>query len=170
MRTVKRIVKIHQVDGYRVWCLFNNGQSRIIDFEEVFQRWKVKAGDLEFVLATSLEAFQHIELQNGTFVWKNIEFASTDENGDPVMHYYECDPIVMYEMSKPDPARGMELGLMIRQARIESGLTQEELAEKSGTTKHYISKIENNKAGIELSTLSKIIEAGLGKSLRIEIV
>jgi DNA-binding XRE family transcriptional regulator len=170
MRTVKRIIKIHQVDGYKVWCLFNNGQSRIIDFEEVFRKWNVKAGDLEFILATSLGAFQQIELQDGTFVWKNVELESTDEDGKPVKHSYECDPIVMYEMSKPDPTRGMELGLMIRQARMELGLTQEELAEKSGTTKHYISKIENNKTGIELSTLSKIIEGGLGKSLRIEIV
>jgi hypothetical protein len=94
MRTVKRIIKIHQVDGYKVWCLFNNGQSRIIDFEEVFRRWNVKAGDLEFVLATSLGAFQQIELQDGTFVWKNVELESTDEDGKPVKHSYECDPIV----------------------------------------------------------------------------
>ncbi|MBK6902797.1 MAG: helix-turn-helix transcriptional regulator [Saprospirales bacterium] len=55
------------------------------------------------------------------------------------------------------------IGLMIKQARKEAGLTQEELARKSGTSKHYISRIENNKSDIELLTLIKIVEAGLGK-------
>lgn len=58
---------------------------------------------------------------------------------------------------------------MIKQARKDAGLTQEELAQKSGTSKHYISRLENNKADIELLTLKKIIEAGLGKRLQIAI-
>jgi DNA-binding XRE family transcriptional regulator len=37
-----------------------------------------------------------------------------------------------------------KLGAMLLEARIEKGLTQEELAVKVGTTKSYISKIENN--------------------------
>ena len=51
---------------------------------------------------------------------------------------------------------------MIRQARNEMGLTQKQLASKSGITKHYISRLENNRTGIELSTLVCIIESGLG--------
>lgn len=57
---------------------------------------------------------------------------------------------------------------MIKQARKELGLTQQELAEKSGTSKHYISRIENEKSGIELMTLKKIVE-GLGKRLQISV-
>lgn len=52
---------------------------------------------------------------------------------------------------------------------IESGLTQEQLARRSGTTRFYISRIENNKTDIEMSTFRKIIEAGLGKNLRFSI-
>lgn len=121
-------------------------------------------------MATDLLAFQHIELLDGTFVWCNIAVNSTDEYGNAVVHPYDADPIVMYEMSQPDPTRQLQLGLLIKQVRKDLGLTQEELAQKSGTTKHYISKIENDKSGIELSTLARIIEGGLGKRLQIEII
>lgn len=49
------------------------------------------------------------------------------------------------------------------------GLIQEELAQKSGTTKHYISRLENNRTGLELSTLKRIIEGGLDKKMKIII-
>jgi len=49
-------------------------------------------------------------------------------------------------------------------------MTQQELAEKSGTTKNYISRLENNKSDIELMTLQKIVEAGLGRYLRVQII
>ncbi|MFN6064331.1 MAG: helix-turn-helix transcriptional regulator, partial [Bacteroidota bacterium] len=37
-------------------------------------------------------------------------------------------------------------------ARLGSGLTQEDLAQKSGTTRTYISRIENNKSDLEITT------------------
>lgn len=55
-----------------------------------------------------------------------------------------------------------KLGVLLQEARREKGLTQEELAEKVGTTKSYISKIENNVKEVRLSTLQKIVEVGLG--------
>jgi HTH-type transcriptional regulator / antitoxin HipB len=62
-----------------------------------------------------------------------------------------------------------KLGFMIQQARIEKGMTQEELAEKCGTNKGYISKIENNVKEARLSTLQKIVELGLGGHLELSI-
>lgn len=62
-----------------------------------------------------------------------------------------------------------KIGAMILEARLEKGLTQEELAEKVGTTKSYISKIENNIKEARLSTLQKIIELGLGGRLELFI-
>ncbi len=61
------------------------------------------------------------------------------------------------------------LGALIQQARIERGLTQEQLAEKCGTNKGYISKIENNIKEVRLSTLRKIVEFGLGGKLELSI-
>ena len=62
-----------------------------------------------------------------------------------------------------------KLGALIHEARIEQGLTQEELAKKIGTTKSYISKIENNIKEVRFSTLKKIIELGLGGKLQLSI-
>jgi len=62
-----------------------------------------------------------------------------------------------------------KIGAMIQEARLERGLTQEELAEKVGTTKSYISKIENNIKEARISTLQKIIELGLGGHLELSI-
>jgi HTH-type transcriptional regulator/antitoxin HipB len=54
-----------------------------------------------------------------------------------------------------------ELGVLIQEMRKERGLTQEQLALKCGTTKTYISKIENNTSDIRLSTLMRIVRQGL---------
>lgn len=61
------------------------------------------------------------------------------------------------------------LGVMLKEARIEANLTQEELAEKTGTKKSYISRIERGLSDIQISTYYKLIELGLGKHLNISI-
>ena len=62
-----------------------------------------------------------------------------------------------------------KIGALIHEARLEKGLTQAELAEKVGTTKSYISKIENNIKEVRFSTLKKIVELGLGGQLELSI-
>ena len=59
------------------------------------------------------------------------------------------------------------LGVLLEEARIKLGMTQEELADKCGTNKSYISRIENNASDIRLSTLMKIIQQGLGGHLKL---
>lgn len=59
---------------------------------------------------------------------------------------------------------------MLKDARKEANITQEQLAEKIGTKKSYISRLENGKADIQLSTLFKIFETGLGREVRLTIV
>jgi ribosome-binding protein aMBF1 (putative translation factor) len=61
------------------------------------------------------------------------------------------------------------LGVMLKEARQEAKLTQEQLAEKTGTKKSYISRIERGLSDIQISTYHKLIEIGLGKSLNISI-
>ena len=62
-----------------------------------------------------------------------------------------------------------KIGLILRQEREKSGLTQEELAKKIRTTKSAISRIENHSEDIKLSTLLKVTKA-LGKNLSIKIL
>lgn len=61
------------------------------------------------------------------------------------------------------------LGVMIQELRKGQGLTQEQLAEKCGTTKTYISRIENNASDIRLSTLMRIVREGLGGHLKLSV-
>jgi ribosome-binding protein aMBF1 (putative translation factor) len=62
-----------------------------------------------------------------------------------------------------------KLGGMLQQARLDKGLTQEQLAEKCGTNKGYISRIENNLKEARISTLQRIVEIGLGGHLDLAI-
>jgi HTH-type transcriptional regulator/antitoxin HipB len=62
-----------------------------------------------------------------------------------------------------------KLGVLIQQARLEKGLTQEQLAEKCGTNKGYISRVENNIKDVRISTLQKIVEIGLDGHLQLSI-
>ncbi len=62
-----------------------------------------------------------------------------------------------------------KLGIILQQARLEKGMTQEQLAERCGTNKGYISKVENNIKDVRISTLQKIVELGLGGHLQLSI-
>ncbi len=78
---------------------------------------------------------------------------------------------------KGEPARekweqefeSFRLGVLIEEARIKLGMTQAELAEKCGTNKSYISRIENDASDIRLSTLMKIVQQGLGGHLKLTL-
>ena len=61
-----------------------------------------------------------------------------------------------------------KIGVLLKQAREESGLTQEELALRLNTKKSAISRIENHAEDIKLSTLEKFARA-LGKRLHLEV-
>lgn len=170
LRSIPRVLKINQVNGYEVSCLFNNGESRLIDFQKLFRdTFNVEEGDPAFELLNDANAFQQIQVLGSTIGWPNVGIYSKDSKGQSVFYPYDLDPLVLYQNSVHDQDKNPEIGLMVKQARKDAGLTQEELAQKSGTSKHYISRLENNKADIELLTLKKIIEAGLGKKLQIAI-
>lgn len=62
-----------------------------------------------------------------------------------------------------------KLGVLIQQMREKQHLTQEQLAQKCGTTKSYISRIENNASDIRLSTLMRIVREGLGGHLQLSV-
>ena len=79
------------------------------------------------------------------------------EKGTPERDRYEADSLAF------------RLGVVLKEARIEVHITQEELASKTGTKKSYISRIERGQSDIQISTFHKLIETGLGKHLNISI-
>jgi HTH-type transcriptional regulator / antitoxin HipB len=62
-----------------------------------------------------------------------------------------------------------KLGVMLQELRKEHGMTQDQLAQKCGTTKTYISRIENDASDIRLSTLMRIIREGFGRHLSLSV-
>ncbi|MCF8374424.1 MAG: helix-turn-helix domain-containing protein [Bacteroidales bacterium] len=62
-----------------------------------------------------------------------------------------------------------KIGVLLQEARKKQHMTQQQLAEKVGTTKNYISRIENNASDIRLSTLMRIIREGFGGQLKLSL-
>jgi ribosome-binding protein aMBF1 (putative translation factor) len=62
-----------------------------------------------------------------------------------------------------------KIGLMLREAREQAGVTQEKLARITQTKKSAISRLENHAEDVRLSTVSRVARA-LGKVVRIELV
>lgn len=164
-----RIIKIERIEGLKIYCMFNNGELRMINFNLLFSEWNIMSEDIEYPLLNEVE-FAKVQLRNYTLSWDNIHVMLMTEDGKEQQYPYEIDPYVLYQKSLPiEPDDKFKFGTMIRKARKKAGLTQEQLAFRSGTSRFYISRIENNKTDIELSTFRKIVEAGLGKRLKLII-
>lgn len=167
---IPRILKVLSINGFDIYCIFNNGETRVINFERLFRKWKVKKSDPEYLLLDKNE-FNKVELRNRTLSWKNLKIELLDIDGNKTIQPYELSPDILYENSSPveDSRHKFFFGSIIRDTRIKKGLSQNELATLSGTSKTYISRIENNLIEPELSTLYKIVEVGLGKKIKVEI-
>ena len=141
----------------------------MIDFEKLFNEWNISAEDIEYPLLQKQE-FEKVKLRNHTLSWDNIQINLLTEDGKEQSYPYEIDPVTLFQHSvEIEDDEISKFGSIIRRARKKAGLTQEQLAEKSGTSRFYISRLENNKTDIELSTFRKIVEAGLGKHLKLVI-
>ncbi len=66
-------------------------------------------------------------------------------------------------------AKAFAIGEILREARKEAHMTQEQLAQKTGTQKSFISRIENGHSDIQLSTLYRLVEIGFGKKVNLTI-
>jgi len=66
-------------------------------------------------------------------------------------------------------AKAFAIGEVIREERRLAHMTQEQLAEKTGTKKSFISRIENGHSDIQLSTLYRLLELGLGRTISLTI-
>lgn len=166
---IPRILKINWIKKLSISVVFNNGESRIIDFKKVFKRLEIN-NDSPIMILKNTDEFEKAQLKNNTLSWSNVEQYITDKNGKKVIVPFEIGADVLLKYSSTE-VTGItsKIGRLVRDTRIKSGLTQKELAIKSGTSRNYISRIENDRSDIELDTLRKIIETGLGKQLEIKV-
>ena len=166
---IPRILKINWIKGLSISVVFNNGESRTIDFSKVFKKLEINSNSPIAILKDPDE-FAKVELMNNTLSWSNVEQFITGKNDIKVKVPFEIGADVLLKYSNPEKSGiASKIGRLVRDTRIKSGLTQKELALKSGTSRNYISRIENDRSDIELDTLRKIIETGLGKHLEINV-
>jgi HTH-type transcriptional regulator/antitoxin HipB len=96
------------------------------------------------------------KMKNLTY-FEDLLKAKYGEKGTPARDKYDADSLAF------------RLGVMLKEARKEAKITQEQLAKRTGTKKSYISRIERGQSDIQISTYYKLIEIGLGKQLNISI-
>ena len=95
------------------------------------------------------------EMKNNLISWDDHIDEKYGKIGTPSRDKYE------------EGFEAFKIGILIQEARKQRNMTQEELALKIGTTKNYISRIENDASDIRLSTLMRIIREGLGGHLKL---
>jgi DNA-binding XRE family transcriptional regulator len=166
---IPRILKINWIKGLSISVVYNNGESRIIDFRNVLLKIGVEENSPASILFNEDE-FKKVEIENNTLSWNNVEQYITLRNNEKTKVPFEIGADVLLKYSQPEKSDVvLKIGRLIRESRMRSGLTQQELAIKSGTTRNYISRIENDRSDIEIATLRKIVETGLGKQLDVRI-
>ena len=164
---IPRILKIDQVDGANIHCLFNSGEYRIINLDDFVSKYKLQSN------ATLEEIVNDDDLivvvKDGTLSFPAYKKSIKLESGKEFQVDFDLDPVMLYESSHPDDSLNQNylIGKLLKSARKKVGLTQEELANRVGTSKGYISRIENDRTDIALKTLRRIVEVGLNKRIAI---
>jgi len=166
---IPRILKINWIKELSISVVFNNGESRIIDFKKVLDKLPQTEQSPASILYDPKE-LKKVKLANNTLSWNNVEQSINLRNGESQKAPFEIGADMLFRYSITEKSvLALEIGSLIKETRLKTGLTQQELALMSGTTRNYISRIENDKSDIELGTLFKIIETGLGRQLEISI-
>lgn len=170
-KRLPKILKINRIDKkhLKISVLFSNGEDRILDFDRIFREdWKVTNVDHEYKLFDPIE-FAKVKVASHTLSWDNVEIQITGFDGKKKKVPYEVGADTLYDLSEIDEKLTVSIGALFRKARLAAKLSQGEVAELSGTSRTYITRLESDKQDVEIMTLKKIVEAGLNKHLSISI-
>ena len=170
MKLLPRITKILKIEQFKILLLWNNAEVREIDFANLFHKWE-QEGNFDLLRLKNNEDFKQVRIsEQRTLEWEKLPVSVTFK-GQVQSFPLELDPDVLYENSQLiRQIEPISIGSIFKKARLEAGLSQEQVASNSGTTRHYISRIENEQSGIQFDTFQKIIELGLGRKVKFEIV
>lgn len=169
-KSFPRVLKLETRNDYKLSLLFNNGRYRLVDLKELFNEiFKMKPDFFAYRIIQDKKVFEQVIVDGHSVAWPNVTVSRQNFSGETIQMAFDLDPAVLYANSVPDQAKSLNIGALVRRERKKAGLTQQQLAEKTGTNKQYISRLENDKSDVELNTLRKVLEGGLGKALRIEV-
>ena|SRR5476651_1188311 len=172
MKKLPRILLITKAEHPNtLYTLWTNGEERKIDLSSTIEL-NLSNGDDRFAPLKEWEVFKHASVSvDNTITWNNLKQTITLPSGKIITSALDLDPDTLYQQSylinklSTTPA----IGQLLKTAREDAGLSQDEVARNSGTTRNYISKIETGKADIQLNTLYRLIKLGIGKELKLSI-
>ncbi len=168
-QSLPRIIKVLSIDPFKITALWTTAEVRQIDFEPLFDEWKQQNDSRLFPLF-GYDTFNQVTVSPTRILhWLSVpvkvELARRTIEGP-----LDLDPDELYRQSVlVRRTECLAVGSILRLARQDAGLSQLDVATKSGTSRNYISRIENGKSDIQLETLNKIVQLGLCKQIRVEI-
>ncbi|MCB0565149.1 MAG: DUF2442 domain-containing protein [Phaeodactylibacter sp.] len=93
-----KLASIESIEGYTVHLKFNNGEVRIIDFQQFFNRDQ----KYEKLLLEDFEKFSEMEVVNGTLAWLCLGITIKDAKGREGFYAFNIDPRLLYEFGAPE--------------------------------------------------------------------
>lgn len=165
MKTIPKIIEVKNIENNQITFLINDGSYRKINFKDFFKKHSSKFSEK---LLNDKVLFSEVKIMNDTLGWEKLGIESKDIEGKSVFYPYEIDPLVLIEESKEETTLPKEIGLFIKQKRLEYGISQKELAKKSGISTKHLSKIEK-RTNYNLKSIQKIIQQGFSGTMEIQI-
>lgn len=169
MKPLPKIARILEIEPFKITLLWNTSEIRLSDFAPLFDQWEAE-GDSKMAALRDWDTFKQVAVsENRTLCWPNIPVSFTFK-GETRTSPLELDALELYRQSTlVKKTEAVNVGAMLRKARKAAGLSQADVALKSGTTRNYISRIENDKSDIQLETLQKIVELGIDGEIVVQI-
>lgn len=150
---------------YRIFCCFDKGN--LVVLFNGFQKKSQKAPKKEIDMVLKLKE-EYFNSKKKYKMNKKQKIRNT-KNFDELLNIKYGQIGTKKRDEFEEKSQYFVISEMLKEARKEANITQEELAEKIGTKKSYISRLENGKCDIQLSTLYRIFEFGLGKKINLLI-
>lgn len=164
MRTNNKIIRIIETGFPIITFISQNGERRVIDIKKCFKQIGIEKGDFGYEVIEKEEVFKTVTLIDNALAWKKVFKKTSLPSGRVIETFFHLDPLMTIKQSGLLPSRHLNyLAKKLKQVRLKENLTQKDLADRIGTDKHYISKVENSKTDLEIKTLEKILEVGLDK-------
>lgn len=168
MRINNKIIKITEINYPNISFVSRNGEHREINLKKYFSKINLRKNDFGYSIIEDVNQFKSVSLEDNALAWKGLINRIKLPSGKEFESYFHLDPLMTIKFShltKITP--NYSIGEKVKLFRKQQNLSQEDLGKRIGSSKNYISKIENSKTDIELKTLQKIAEIGLNKKVYI---
>jgi hypothetical protein len=123
INAIPRIIRINGIRGFKVYCAFNNGEHRIIDFVKLSDKLNFTRDKMRMKIMDP-SIFKTVSINNNTLTWEGVRKVIKLASGESFDVAFDLDPLVLYENSEPDVKRNerFKIGELIKSERESAGL------------------------------------------------